>query len=514
MAKRKKTEAIRVISIKELLRVREQGRSINEAARSCGVARSCAQRYIKLAESNGTTYEEIKELPDEEVLRCFGVQRAPRAYRATAPDFQAVQRELGRKGVTLYLLWEEYRRINPTGHSYSNYCLLFRSWRGAQKLAFRQVYKGGEKMLSDYSGMKVTIYPIGKASFEAEIFVSVLGASNLTYVEATQSQNLLDWIGSHERTLKYFGGVPELEIIDNLKSGVTKACRYEPEVNRTYAEWAAHYCLAVLPARALKPKDKAKVEEAVQNVERRILAVLRDRKFTSIEELNQAIAPLLEELNNREMQEYGCSRWQLWESLDKPALKPLPGTPFELGTWKTVRLNIDYHIELFRHYYSAPFELRGKKLEVFFTEKTVSIFNEGKRVAHHLRDDTPYRHTTLKEHLPPAHQAMLEWSPSRLLSWGQKIGQDVEKQIAAILNSREHPEQAYRSCLGLLRLANKFGSERLNAACAIANPLNIASMKRIESMLLKGYDKLQKESSVPETQLPPHQNIRGGNYYH
>ena len=368
-------------------------------------------------------------------------------------------------------------------------------------------------MLSDYTGMKVAIYPVCGSSFEAEIFVSTLGASNLTYAEATASQNLFCWIGSHERALRYFGGVPELEIIDNLKSGVNKACRYEPEVNRTYAEFAAHYGFSVLPARIRAPRDKAKVEEAVQNVERRILAVFRDRKFTSIAELNQAIAPLLEELNNRELQEYGCSRWKLWEVLDKPALRALPAKAFELGTWKIAKLNIDYHIELNRHYYSAPYQLRGKKIEIFFTEKTVSVFHEEKRVAHHFRDDSPFKHTTIKEHMPPEHQAMTEWTPSRLISWGEKIGAEVKKQIEALLDSRQHPQQAYRSCLGLLRLGKKFGEQRLNAACAIANSYNVASMKRVESMLVRGYDRLQKES-VPETKLPPHQNIRGGNYYH
>ena len=514
MAKRKKTEAVRMISIKELLRVRSQGRSMNDAARSCGVSRSCAQFYIKRAEDAGVTYEKIKEMSDAEVFECLGIKRGPRIAEGPLPDFQAIQRELGRKGVTLYLIWEEYKRVNPKGYSYSNFCLHYRKWCGTQKLAFRQVYKGGEKMLTDYAGMKVSIYPAEGSSFEVELFVSTLGASNLTYTEATPSQNLFNWIGSHERALIYFRGVPELEIIDNLKSGVNKACRYEPEVNRSYAEFAAHYGLAVLPTRILKPRDKAKVEEAVQNVERRILAPLRDRRFASIEELNRAIRPLLEDLNNREMQQYGCSRWKLWEALDKPALRPLPGTAFEFGNWKDVKLNIDYHIELFRHYYTAPYQLRGEKLSVFFTEKTVSIFHGGKRVAYHIRDDTPFRHTTVKEHLPPEHQAMLDWTPSRFLSWGEKIGPEVKKQVESLLNSRQHPEQAYRSCLGLLRLAKKFGDERLNAACAIANSFNIASMKRVESMLISGHDRLQKEPTPPKTQFPPHQNIRGGNYYH
>jgi transposase len=320
MAKRKRTEAVGVISIKELLRVRAVGRSINEAARSCGVSRASAQWYIKCAESLGVSYETIKDQPDEEVLKSLGLKRGPRGGDGPLPDFQAIRREIGRKGVTLYLVWEEYKQANPTGYSYSNYCLHYRKWRNAQKLEFRQVYKGGEKMLTDYAGMTVTIYSPDGTSTEAQIFVSALGASNLTYTEATASQNLFNWMGSHERTLRYFQGVPELEIIDNCKSGVNKAHRYEPEVNRTYAEFAAHYGLAVLPTRILKPRDKGKVEEAVQNVERRILAPLRDRRFTSIEELNRAIRPLLEDLNNRQMQQYGCSRRELWESLDKPAL--------------------------------------------------------------------------------------------------------------------------------------------------------------------------------------------------
>jgi transposase len=516
MARRKSTEALGVRSIKELLRIRGLGRSINEAARGAGIARSTAQEYVQRAATAGVTYERIKDLCDEEVLGCLGLSRVKPSSPgggAVLPDFAVLQRELMRKGVTLYLLWEEYKRATPDGYSYSNFCLHYRRWCGEQRLSFRQVYKAGEKMFTDYAGMKVTINPAHGGSFEAEIFVSVLGASNFTYAEAAPSQNLSCWIGSHERALKYFGGVPELEVIDNLKAGVSKACRYEPEVNRTFAEFAAHYRLAVLPTRTLAPRDKAKVEEAVQNVERRILAPLRDREFASIDELNRAIVPLREELNSRRMQDYGCSRRELWEAIEKPALRALPVQPFEFGSWKGVKLNVDYHIELNRHYYSAPYQLRGKKIEVFFTEKTVSVFHDGKRVAHHLRDNTPFKHTTVKEHMPPAHQAMLDWTPSRFINWGEKLGTDVKKQVEALLNSRQHPQQAYRSCLGLLRLAKKFGEQRLNAACSIANSLNVASMKRVESILLRGYDKLSKES-VPASQPATHQNIRGGEYYH
>lgn len=514
MAKRKRTEEIKMVSIKEMLRLLGKGRSWNEIAASCGVARSTAQDYIKKILMVGLTYEEACNLGEEEICRRLRIRQPRQGSGRETPKFEKIHQDLSGKGVTLQLLWEEYRRDHPTGYSYSNLNYLYRKWRKEHKLSLRQTYKAGEKMLVDYSGMKVMIYSDDGKMNEAEIFVAVLGASNYTYSEASPSQELANWLGSHERALRYLGGVPEIEVIDNLKSGVNKSCRYEPELNRSFAEFAEHYGLTVIPTRVISPRDKAKVEEAVQNVQRRILAQLRDRRFVNIPELNQAMRPLLEDLNSRVMKIYGVSRRELFEKVDKPALSPLPTTPFEFGSWKIATVNIDYHIELKRHYYSVPYKLVGQRVDIRFSEKTVAIFHDGKRIVEHLRGNTPGKHTTLKEHMPPQHQYSLDWTPSRFVNWGNKLGLAVGKQIEAILASRSHPEQAYRSCLGLLRLEKKFGAERLNAACNLTNSLGVASMKSVQSILTTGRDKLQGATSTPKTTLSSHDNIRGDKYYH
>jgi len=303
-----------------------------------------------------------------------------------------------------------------------------------------------------------------------------------------------------------------LAVVDNLKSGVKKACRYEPELNRNYLEFSKHYDFAVLPARVRKPQDKAKVEEAVQNVERRILAPLRDRTFYSLAEMNLALRGKLEEANARPMKTYsGLSRWELFNQIEKTALKPLPGTRFEFGSWKVARVNIDYHIEIAKHYYSVPCALRGEKIEVRFTEKMVLVFHDGKSVAQHLRSDRTYQHTTVKEHMPPSHQYMIGWSPSRLISWAKTIGEQSAIQVEALLNTRKHPEQAYRSCLGLIRLADKFGKDRLEAACKKANSFGVASFKSVQNILVNNQDKLT--TSSPEHDPISHSNLRGKDYY-
>ena len=501
-------------AIGELLRLVAQGRSINESARAAGVSRSSAQQYVKLARAAGVNYELLKSLSDSEIHKRLGTDRRERSTVQVLPDFKVLSVELGRKGVTLRLLWEEYIKATPEGYSYSNFCLHYRKWRQEQKLSYRQVYKGGEKAFTDYSGQKVPIYHSDGSVSEAEIFVMVLGASNYTYVEASNSQNLYCWIGAHVRALKYFGGVPLAEVIDNLKSGVSKACRYEPEVNRAFAQFAEHYGLAILPCRTFSPRDKAKVEEAVKNVESRILAVLRNTRFSSIEQLNQAIKPLLEELNARQMQTYDCSRKELFEELDRPNLKPLPSQPYEFGSWKIAKLNIDYHIEINRHYYSAPCQYVGKKVEVFIGEKNIRIYHERQCLATHLRDDTPYRHSTVKEHMPPSHQAMQDWSPSRFLTWAEKLGPAIKQQVASLLQSRQHPEQAYRSCLGLLRLEKKYGTKRLSAACEIVNSFGIASFGQVAAVLKNNRDQIAPQSHPTPQVIATHSNIRGQDYFH
>lgn len=500
-----------MISIREIIRLKSAGLSGNKIAQSLNVSRSVIQSYLKKVQV--LTQEQVKGLSDDELLKLVSGEKVPRRVGVTDPDWVLVSKELSRRGVTLMLLWEEYSSQNPNGHSYSNYCLRFRRWRKVQKVSMRQVYKAGEKAFVDYAGMKLklTERQTGVVS-EVEIFVMALGASNLTYAEAQYRQDLKSWVAGHERAFRYYGGVPEIIVPDNLKAGVTSPCRYEPELNRGYGEFAEHYDLTVLPARVRKPQDKAKVEEAVQNVERRILAALRNQVFYSLEEINQAIRTKLHELNSKKMQLYKCSRWELFNQIEKDKLRALPINSFELGSWKIVTVNIDYHIEIDRHYYSVPYQMIGQKLEVRYTEKTVLVLQNGKSVAQHLRSYEPFKHSTLQQHMPPEHRYMKGWNPERLLNWAGKYGEHTKLQVQALLDSRKYPEQAYRSCLGVLRLADKFGKERLEAACKKANCLKLASYKNVHNILRNNQDKIEPPS--PKLNPIMHENLRGHDYFH
>jgi transposase len=512
MGRRKSTEELRVETIREILRLKSNGLSGNKIAQSCNISRSITQKYIKLINASGVTFEGSRELSDSAILKLLGIEQSRK--RKDVLDCEHIHSELSRAGVTLQLLWEEYNTNKPSGYSYSSFCLEYRRWRKRQKLTMRQVYKAGQKCFVDYAGQTLRYYDrVSETWCLVQIFVGALGASNYTYAEATQGQDLKSWLGSHERMFEYFGGVTELVVPDNLKSGVNSACRYEPELNKTYQQLAQHYQVAVLPARVRKPQDKAKVEEAVQNVERRILAKLRDRAFYGLAEINIAIKELLEELNNRLMKSYGCSRCELFERLDKPALSALPKHKFEFGKWKVCKVNIDYHIEAQGAYYSVPYQYVGEKLDVWTTEKTISVFKDSKRIVQHVIGSSRGRYHTKKEHMPAEHRFISDWTPTRFISWAGKIGPHTTKRVQGLLESRAHVEQAYRSCLGLLSLEKKYGKERLENAVKKANGLGIPNLKSIKSMLKTGQDKIAigEENTTPTIE---HCNLRGSNYYH
>jgi transposase len=353
----------------------------------------------------------------------------------------------------------------------------------------------------------------GDLLFAAPVFVGTLAVSNRTYAEATQNASMVHWLGSHERAFRFFGGVPEQVVPDNTKTGVKEACYYDPELNPTYRDFGEHYQVAILPTRPNSPKDKAKVEKGVQVVEQRILAKLRDRKFYSVAELNEAIWALLKELDERPMQVYGVSRRELFEATDGPALRPLPPTPFRFAAWKKAKVNIDYHVEVKRHYYSVPYQLIHERVDIRLTEFTVEVFLEGRRVALHARDDRPGRFSTLHEHLAPAHHYMQSWTPSRLLHWAGTIGLETKKQVNSLLLAKVRPEHSYRACLGLLGLEKKYGQDRLEAACAKANRLCIVSLRSIKNMLATGADRVAgtEWKAMPVLQ---HGNIRGDTEFH
>ena len=508
-----KKDYIGMDKVREILRLKEQDFGQTAIARACSVTRATVRDYIRIAAAQNITYAQLGELSEEAIKELFGKKNPGRKIIHEPLDFIRFTQELQRKGVTLQLLWEEYLRDHPKGYSYSNFCNRYRSWKKQRGVTMRQEYRAGEKSFVDWVGMKVEI--VDRATGEislASIFVMALGYSNYTYAEALPSEEISHWIGAHIRAFEFFGGVTEVLVPDNLKTGVTDVCRYEPGINRTYQELAEHYNVAVIPARSKCPRDKAKVEEAVQNVERRILAPLRDRTFFAVSELNEAIKPLLAELNAREMQTYKISRIELFEKQERSALRHLPKNRFELASWKTARVNIDYHVEFRRHYYSVPFQLVHETVQVRVTEGTIEIFHAAKRVASHLRSDKPGKHTTLKEHMPQTHQFMQDWSPSRLTSWAAKIGPHTKIQVELKLSSRLHPEQAYRACLGLLSLAKKYGNERLEAACQKVNSFGPVPLKNIKSVLERGTDKLEEKQ--PQSTPLVHANIRGSQNFH
>jgi transposase len=418
------------------------------------------------------------------------------------------------KHVTLQLLWEEYRQTVPDGYRYSRFCELYRRWRKRQEVVMRQQHRAGEKLFVDFAGDTVPVYSNGDGEArQASIFVAVLGASSYTYAEATWSQGLEDWMAAHVRAFEFYGGVPEIVVPDNTRAAVNKSCRYDPDLNRTYQDLATHYGVAVVPARPAKPRDKAKVEAGVLLVERWILAALRHRKFHSLAELNEAMSELLVRLNERRFRKREGSRRTLFESVDQAALRALPSQRYEFGQWRTARVNIDYHVEYDRHYYSVPYALTGEAVELRVTAATVEVFHHGDRVASHVRSSTAYQATTVDSHRPKAHQRHLEWTPSRLIEWARTVGPSTAGLFDRIMAAKPHPEMGFRSCLGILRLGNVYSPERMEAAARRALEGNACSYQSIKSMLRRGLDQVKQEppsASGPPTQHP---NIRGPEYF-
>ena len=503
--------------IKEILRLHALGLSQRQIALSCSVGQATVSAYLKAAETVDLKWSDVAEWDDDRLSQAVAPSRKtpPPRKHSPEPDYAALRHELQtNKYVTLQLLWEEYRNQHPEGYRYSRFCELYRGWLKRQEVVLRQEHRAGETLFVDYAGATVPIHnPETGQVWEAAIFVAVLGASNYTYAEASLTQGLADWIGAHMRAFEFLGGVPEIVTPDNLKSGVSKACRYEPSVNRTYAEMAAHYGVAVVPARPAKPRDKAKAEAGVQVVQRWILASLRKRKFFSLTELNQAIAELLTRLNERPFRKRDGCRRSLFELLDRPALRPLPVERYQYGDWETHRVNIDYHVAFDNHWYSVPYQLVQQEVEVRATAATVEIFHRGVRVASHARSPTPHRATTVTEHRPKAHQRYLEWTPSRLVDWAHKIGPATASLFEKIMATKPHPEQGYRSCLGVLRLGKQYSSARLEAAAGRAIALHACSYQSVKSILKCNLDGLPVEPAAPPKPPLNHPNIRGSEYF-
>ncbi len=501
--------------IRDVLRLQDSGFSERRIATSLNIGSTSAGEYIRRARRAGLAWPLPRDLTDEALERLlFPASPDVPPDQRPRPDWTWVYREKRKPNVTLSLLWEEYRAAHPDGYSLSHFCDLYRDWEGRLAPTMRQAHVAGEKMFVDYAG--ATLEVIDGATGEirqAQIFVAVLGASSYTYAQATWSQTLPDWIGAHGRAFAFFGGVPAQVISDNLKSGVTKACFYDPQVNRTYAEMAAHYGTAVIPARPRKPRDKAKVEVGVQVVERWILAKLRNRRFFSLAEANAAIRQLLDELNARVTRHLGASRRHLFEQLDRPALLDLPVEPYTYAEWKECRAGLDYHVEVDKHYYSVPHALLRQKFWARMTDRTVEIFHSGKRVACHLRGSPNRRHTTVTEHMPSAHRRLAAWTPQRIRHYAASIGPNAEALVDIIMRSRPHPEQGFRSSIGIIRLAKTHGSERLEAACERAIDIGARSYSSVASILRNNLDR-RKPKRAADGPAIDHANIRGPKYFH
>jgi len=506
--------------IKEIMRLRyELNCSQQKIANASGIARSTVKDYLMRAKVAGLGWPLPEEMSNEKLNELLFPPKANKSSEEqTMPDWAVIHKELKRKSVTLQLLWEEYKSTHPQGYQYSWFAHLYRQWAKRHNVWMPQTHKAGEKVFVDYSGLTVPIWSTNLRDivFKAEIFVSVLGASDLIYCVATKTQQIPDWIESHNRLFQYYGGVVELIIPDNLRTGVTRAHRYEPQCQLTYEEFAQHYHCAIMPARAYHPKDKSRVEKGVQLVQQRVLAPLRDEQFCSLEQLNKAMAEQLELLNERYSKTFGCSRRTLFEEVEQSALKPLPKTPYEIALWEGERVNGGYHVSVHRHYYSVPHCYVNKKVDIRITEATIEIFYRDERIASHRRDDTPMTYTTVDAHRPEAHRQYAQWTVARLQAWSAGIGCATEQFIHELLSEpKRHLYQKERSALGILRLSNSYSDVLLEKACQQALSIKSFRYDSVLSLINREKNKTPPVGASDQCyETPDHNNVRGPQYYH
>ncbi len=500
--------------IKEILRLKhEAGLSNRAIAGACKISNSTVGEYLRRAQAAGISWP-LGELSEDEIYqKMFGDPTPVPEKAKPLPDWEEVRKELRKKGVTIHLIWIEYIEKHPDGYKHSQFEEYYRRWKKTHcEPSMHITHIGGERMQVDYSGLKMQIInpETGEVS-PVPVFVAELPASNYIYAEAQSSENQCNWNNGHVRAIEFFGGVVRIVVPDNLKTGITKPNYYEPDINPAYQELAEHYQFAVLPARVKHPKDKAAVENGVQNVERWVIAPLRNRTFFSLAEVNRAIREQLDQLNNKVMSAVGRSRRQEFEDIDQPNLRPIPEKPYEYAIRKIVRVHIDYHVEFEKHYYSVPYILIHEEIDLHVTEHMLEAFHKGASVAIHARSFKPGRYSTLREHMPPNHQFMDRVNAQQLVHWAEAVGPQTAALINATLKSRPFPEQAYRSCLGILSLAKKHSHSQIEQACQAALDAKVFSYKTVKDEL----DWLAKQPALPVTPktLPAHANIRGDKYY-
>lgn len=505
---RKAREALRLLLALQL--------SHRQAGKLAGLSHNTAARYQRLVLARGLDWAAVAALSDDALKAILYPQHFQPTGRRVAPDWPTVQQEMQRKGVTLLLLWHEYKESHPEdGMSYQAFTRAYRRYRQMLGLVMRQEHKAGDKAFVDYSGQRLNIHDASTGAVRpVEIFIGVLGASNFTYLEATATQSLPDWICSHVRMFDYFGAVPRLLVPDNLRSAVSRVCEFDPVINPTYQEMARHYNIAVVPARKYRPKDKAKAENGVQLVQRWVLARLRHRTFHSLAELNVALRGLLDELNNKPFKRLEGCRRSRFEDLDKPAMRPLPPAPFELAEWRTgLRVGLDYHVLIDQHAYSVPYRLAREKVDARLTPTVVELLHNNRRVATHERQHQPGGHSTVLSHMPSAHRRYADQSPERLLAWATRLGAATLETVRHYLESRPHPEAGFRACLGLQRLARTYGEDRLEAACLRALTIKSPSYTSVKSILKNNLDKQPLAPRRDHTLPVHHGNVRGETFY-
>ena len=503
--------------VREIIRLNEAGLSDRMIHRALSVSRPVVKEYTRKVRSAGLDYATIRDMADETLTEVIaGHKSTSERYQTLSNLFVHLSRELKRPGVTLRRLWQEYRSEHPDGYRYSQFCYHFQLWRSSSDLSMHIEHKAGDKMFIDFAGKKLEIVDkeTGEAR-EVETFVSVLGASHYTYVEAVATQKKEDVIKATQNAFRYFGGITCAIVPDCMKTAVTRPDKYEPDINPEYADFARHYQSVILPARPNRPKDKALVENAVRIVYMWIYAALRERIFHSLEQLNFAIRQELEKYNAKPMQKFGISRKALFEQIEKQARAPLPAQPYVIRRFKSLKVQFNYHIYLSedKHHYSVPYRYRGRQVRVIYNDSVVEIFTNNQRLAFHKRDRTANGYTTIKEHMPARHQLMSDWNPDRLITWAHKLGEYVEVVIAHILQRAEHPEQAYKVCLGILNLSKTVETERLNKACRKVLEFGNYSLKGIRNILKNKLEE-QQIDCFETFEHPNHQNIRGNSYYH
>jgi transposase len=509
--------------LKDVLRLRfELDLSHRQIARSCDIGLGTVHDYLQRAEAAGVKWP-LPEGWDEQRLEAalFAVNQPstpPKAEEDSGkalPDFAKIHEQRQRhRHLTLQLLWEEYKQASPDGLGYSRFCELYQRWRGKLDVVLRQEYKAGEKMFVDWAGATIPIHDReGGITQAGHLFVAVLGASSYTYAEVTADEQMENWLGAHMRAFEFYGGVPKLLVPDNTKTGVNKACRYDPELNPTYQEMALHYGVGVVPARPYKPRDKAKVESGVLLIERWIIAALRHHRFFSVIDVNKAVRELLERVNQKPFRKRPGSRASLFLELDKPALRALPAEGFDMSQWTRARVNIDYHVAFDSNYYSVPYNLVHAVVEIRSTPTTVEILHKGQRVASHLRGHGHGKTITVHEHRPKSHQAHLEWTPSRMVNWAQNIGPHTAQLFERILADKPHPEMGYRGCLGLIRLAEQYTPQRMEAAAQRALLTGASNYHSVKSILKHSLDAMPVAKPTPPKTAPPHDFIRGSEYF-